>query len=223
VKDIEDSIKYIRERIARAAARAGRAETNVLLVGVTKRVEKELIKKAASLGVHDFGENYIQEARQKIEDFGREVRWHMIGHIQTNKLKYIPKYFDCVHSIDRWELAEGLDRYEKPMNILFELNLSGEISKHGAGVDDLKRMLENVRTLKHITPVGLMTMAPYGDDPEEARPVFSRLREILHGVNKEFGLSMTELSMGMSSDFDVAIEEGATMVRVGTALFGERS
>jgi PLP dependent protein len=220
---IEDTVREVRERIARACERAGRRESEVLLVGVTKRVGADRISEAVSAGLRDFGENYIQEAKQKIEGFEEQVRWHMIGHIQTNKLKYIPGLFDCVHSIDRWELAQGLDKYGKPMELLFELNLAEEASKHGTEEDGLRQMLEKVGTLKHVKPVGLMTMAPYVDDPEEVRAVFSSLRVILERANREFGLHMRELSMGMSSDYEVAIEEGATMVRVGTAIFGERT
>ena len=220
---IEDTIKAVKERISAASRKAGRLDSEVLLIGVTKRVDAERIKEAVRAGLGDFGENYIQEARNKIEGFGEKVRWHMIGHIQTNKLKYIPPLFDYVHSVDRWEIAEGLDKYGKPMNILFELNLSEEASKHGTEEDGLRRMLEKAMTLKNVKPVGLMTMAPFVDDPEEVRGVFASLREILGRANSEFGLDMKELSMGMSSDFEVAVEEGATMVRVGTAIFGERS
>jgi len=220
---IDDTIRAVKERIAAASGRAGRLESGVRLVGVTKRVDPERIKEAVRAGLVDFGENYIQEAKQKIEGFGEKVRWHMIGHIQTNKVKYIPPLFDYVHSVDRWEIAEGLDKYGKPMNILFELNLSGEASKHGTEEDSLRRMLEKSAGLKYVKPVGLMTMAPFVDDPEDVRGVFASLREILGRMNREFGLGMKELSMGMSSDFEVAIEEGATMVRVGTAIFGERS
>ena len=220
---IGDSVSAIKDRISAAAGRAGRSGSNVLLIGVTKRVDPERIKEAVRAGLTDFGENYIQEAKKKIEGFEEKVRWHMIGHIQTNKLKYMPPLFDYIHSVDRWEIAEGLDKYGKAMNILFELNLSGEASKHGTEEDSLRRMLEKVPALKHVKPVGLMTMAPFVDDPEEVRGVFAALREILGRMNKEFGLDMKELSMGMSSDFEVAVEEGATMVRVGTAIFGERS
>ena len=223
MKDIKDTIGDIRERIEGALARSGRQGSRVLLIGVTKRVDREKIREAVRAGLGDFGENYIQEAKGKIEGFGENARWHMIGHIQTNKLKHIPGLFDYVHSIDRWELAEGLDKYGKPLNILFELNLSGEASKHGTGEDNLKRMLGKATTLAHVKPVGLMTMAPYVEDPEEVREIFRGLREIRDRVNKEFGLHMTELSMGMSSDFEVAVEEGATMVRIGTAIFGERA
>ncbi|OPY83386.1 MAG: hypothetical protein A4E65_00613 [Syntrophorhabdus sp. PtaU1.Bin153] len=219
---IEDSIQRIRERIAGVCARVGRAESDVRLIGVTKRVDSERIRLAASLGIRDFGENYIQEAMKKIEGFGEDVTWHMIGHIQSNKLKYIPALFSYIHSVDRWEILQGLEHYGKPIKFLFELNLSGEESKHGTQEDNLRRMAEKVHTLQYMEPVGLMTMAPYVDDPEEVRGIFRSLREILGRVNREFSLNMRELSMGMSSDFEVAIEEGATMVRIGTAIFGER-
>jgi len=224
VSTIEDSVQKIRERIAGACARAGRTERDVRLVAVTKRVDAERIHRAASLGIRDFGENYIQEAMKKIEGFGEDVSvsWHMIGHIQSNKLKYIPPFFSYIHSIDRWEILQGLERYGKPIKFLFELNLSGEASKHGTQEDNLRRMVEKVHTLKYMEPVGLMTMPPYVDNPEEVRGIFRSLREILERVNREFSLTMRELSMGMSSDFEVAIEEGATMVRIGTAIFGER-
>jgi hypothetical protein len=222
VNIIEDGIQRVREKIARSCARAGRSEKDVRLVAVTKHVDPERIRAAFLFGIRDFGENYIQEARRKIEDFEEGPCWHMIGHIQANKVKYVPRLFSYVHSIDRWELLEGLEKFGKPMKVLFELNLSGEKSKHGTQEDSLRRILEKIYILHHVEPVGLMTMAPYVDNAETVRGVFSDLRGIMEKMNREFSLTMRELSMGMSSDFEVAIEEGATMVRVGTAIFGER-
>lgn len=219
---VEEGLQNVRERIARASARAGRSERDVRLIAVTKKVDLERIRTAFSCGVNDFGENYIQEARKKIEDFGEGPCWHMIGHIQTNKVKYIPGAFSYVHSVDRVEIIEGLERFERPVKVLFELNLSGEASKHGTQEDNLRRILEKIHAFQHVEPVGLMTMAPYVNNPDEVRRIFASLRRILETVNREFSLAMRELSMGMSSDFEVAIEEGATMVRVGTAIFGER-
>lgn len=219
---IEDGIKRVRERISRASARSGRSEKDVRLVAVTKKVDIERIRIAFSSGIKDFGENYIQEALKKIEVFGDGPCWHMIGHIQTNKVKNIPGFFSYVHSVDRREILEGLERFGKPVKVLFELNLSGEESKHGTQEDNLKRMLERMHALKNVEPVGLMTMAPFVENVEDVRSVFATLRHILEKVNREFSLDMRELSMGMSSDFEVAIEEGATMVRIGTAIFGER-
>lgn len=222
--NIGNAIKAVQERIEKACIRSGRSLSEVRLIGVTKRVDIGKIKEAMVYGLKDFGENYMQEAKKKIEEIApyKKANWHMIGHIQTNKVKYIPALFNYVHSVDRWEITELLDKYDKEINVLFELNLSGEPTKQGTTVDNLRRMLEKVDELKNIRPVGLMTMAPFVDDPEDVRYIFGRLRETLYNVNKEFSLGMNELSMGMSSDFEVAIEEGATMVRVGTAIFGER-
>ena len=221
--DIADSIKIVQEKIEKACGKAGRDPGEVTLVAVTKTVEAEKIRTAIRYGLKHFGENYIQEARVKIDQIGCDgIHWHMIGYVQANKVKYIPGRFDFIHSVDRWELLEKLDKYEKPMNALFELNLSKETTKHGTDEDGLRRLLEKVDSLQNIKPLGLMTMAPYVDDPEKVRTLFGTLRKTLEKVNREFSCDMNELSMGMSSDFEVAIEEGATMVRIGTALFGER-
>jgi PLP dependent protein len=222
VANIRDFVAAVKDRMAGACNRAGRSPADVRLVAVTKNVDLEKIREVVSLGVTDFGENYVQEARPKIEMLHEGIHWHMIGHIQRNKIKYIPRLFDFVHSVDRWEVLEGLEKYEKEMAVLFEVNLSREAGKHGTEADDVRRLLEKTGTLKSVRPVGLMTMAPYTENPEDSRRVFAELRNMLERFNKEFCLAMDELSMGMSSDFEVAIEEGATMVRVGTAIFGER-
>jgi PLP dependent protein len=223
VTGIADSIKNVREKIEKACDRSGRDPDEVTLVAVTKTVDAEKIKTAIQYGLKHFGENYVQEARAKIDHIGNEgISWHMIGYVQTNKVKYIQGRFDFIHSVDRWELLEKLEKYGRPMKALFELNLSKEATKHGMDEGGLKRLFEKVGSLQYIKPVGLMTMAPYADDPEKVRAIFSTLRKTLEKMNKEFSQDMKELSMGMSSDFEVAIEEGATMVRVGTALFGER-
>jgi PLP dependent protein len=220
---IDSALMNVRKRIAEACRRAGRPESTVRLIGASKNVDIERIRYAARCGLLDFGENYIQEAKRKIEGYEDGVCWHMIGYIQANKVKYIPKLFSYVHSIDRWDILELLDRYEKRIKVLFELNLAGETSKHGTEEDNLRRILEKVDRLKYLEPVGLMTMPPLVENPEDVRMIFRKLRSVLGAVNTEFGLHMTELSMGMSSDFEVAVEEGATMVRVGTAIFGERA
>jgi pyridoxal phosphate enzyme (YggS family) len=208
VTNIEASVSTIQNRILVACQKTGRSPDCVRLIAVTKRVEAERVREAAALGLHDFGENYVQ---------------HMIGHLQANKAKYVPGLFTYVHSVDRWELLEQLDRFGKELLVLFEVNLSGEPQKHGNTTEGLRTMLARVGKLRHVKPVGLMTMPPYNENPEASRPVFRSLHELLLDVNREFGLALTELSMGMSSDFEVAVEEGATMVRVGTAIFGERS
>jgi len=194
----------------------------VRLIAVTKNVEASRVQEARVLGLADFGENYVQEARGKIEVIGPGPTWHMIGHVQTNKAKHVAGLFSYVHSVDRWDLVEQLERFGKHLSILFEVNLSGETQKHGATKEGLRTMLSRIGELHYLTPVGLMTMPPYSEEPEDSRPFFRTLRELLREINDEFGLSLTELSMGMSSDLEVAVEEGATMVRVGTAIFGER-
>lgn len=224
MSSLEDSIKLVREQIEKACSKAGRNPGEVRLIAVTKRVAAESVEAAIRHGLKDFGENYVREAKEKIDRLGSAgATWHMIGHVQTNKAKYLPGYFEYVHSADKMELLDRLNKYGKPMKVLFELNLSEEATKEGTDEDGLRRMLEKVGSLMYIKPVGLMTMAPYVDDAENVRGIFSSLRKSLEKMNREFGLDMKELSMGMSSDFKVAIEEGATMVRVGTALFGERT
>ena len=223
MNDIRETLGGTRERITDACRKAGRQPSEVRLIAVTKRVDAERIRAAAALGLTDFGENYVQEARAKIEALGSGLTWHMIGHVQTNKAKYIPRLFSWVHSVDRAELLEDLDRHGKELSVLFEVNLSGEPQKHGATTEALRSVLEKAHTLRHVKPVGLMTVPPNSTDPEGSRPYFRRLRELLQDVNREFGAGLTELSMGMSADFDIAIEEGATMVRIGTAIFGERA
>ncbi len=221
---VRDGVAAVRERIEKACTRSGRIPSDVTLIAVTKTISAEDVRLALESGIRNFGENYIQEALNKIETVGREgVVWHMIGHVQSNKARYIPGFFDVIHSIDKWETAARLDKYGIPLKVLFELNLAGETTKHGTDEDGLKRILERIDSLKQIEPIGLMTMAPYAKDPERVRHVFGVLRNLLGRANSEFGLSMKELSMGISSDFEVAVEEGATMVRVGTAIFGERS
>ncbi len=219
---LEESIASVKDRIAKACARAERPESAVRLVAATKGVSADRLRLALALGLTDFGENYIQEAQGKIEELGQAATWHMIGHLQSNKAKYVRRLFTWVHSIDRWELLESLERYGSPLKVLFEVNLSGEHSKHGTDERGLKDMLENVHKLKLVRPVGLMTMPPASPDPEDARPYYARLHSLLREVNRQFDMTMEELSMGMSSDFEVAVEEGATLVRVGTAIFGER-
>jgi pyridoxal phosphate enzyme (YggS family) len=223
VTNIRTSVTIVREKIMGACQKARRPKEEVRLVAATKKVGAARIQEAAALGIVDFGENYVQEAMKKVELLDPGLTWHMIGHVQANKAKYVPRLFGYVHSVDRWELLEELDRFGKNLSVLFEVNLSGEPQKHGATEDGLRTILERVRDLHHVKPVGLMTMPPFSEDPEEARPFFISLRELLVRVNAECGLAMRELSMGMSGDFEVAIEEGATMVRIGTAIFGERS
>lgn len=211
-----------------AAIRAGRDPGEIKLVAVSKTVEVARIREAIEAGVTILGENYVQEARRKIEEIGHGIQWHMIGHLQSNKAKYAVTLFDYIHSIDGISLAREIDRRAaqkgRRVRALVEVNLSGETSKFGIDSEVVMDLIHHVAALKHISIEGLMTMPPYFDEPEKARPYFIKLREFRDRIQKEGieGARMDELSMGMSGDFEAAIEEGATMIRVGTAIFGER-
>jgi len=221
------SLDEVRGRIARAAERARRDPGTVVLVGVVKTVTEDLIEEAVALGLHDLGENRVQEAERHIGAIGRmAARWHMIGHLQRNKAGRAVELFDRVHGVDSLELAEALSRRAvdagRRLAVLVEVNVSGEATKFGAAPDTVVGLLERVGALPGLALDGLMTVgAPVGT-AEEARPGFARLRALRDAGERTLGLRLPELSMGMSGDFEVAVEEGATMVRVGSALFGER-
>ena len=213
------------ERIERAAQGVGRNPEEISLVAVSKTVESARIKEAIEAGVSILGENYVQEAQKKIDEIGRTVSWHFIGHLQSNKAKYAVRLFDMIHSLDSIELAEELNRRAekegRTMNVMIEVNLSGETTKFGTEEARVIDIAQKVLNLNHLSLVGLMTMPPYFDSPDMSRPYFIQLRELKERMGKE-GIPVKELSMGMSNDFEIAIEEGATFVRVGTAIFGER-
>ena len=225
--EISANIDSIRQRIVSAARRAGRDPLSIKLMAVTKTVEPERIGKAIDSGLTMLGENYVQEAKDKIAIIGNAAQWHMIGHLQTNKAKYAVKLFDCVHSVDRLELATELDKragqINRKLNVLIEIN-SGEESKSGIEKAKALELVEQVAHLPNLVVRGLMTMAPYSDNPEDSRPYFKALRELRDDINRAgiAGINMEELSMGMTDDFEVAIEEGATIIRVGRAIFGSR-
>ena len=226
---LSKNIGILRERINRACERAKRDPDTVKLVAVTKTVPSEVIEVAISLGITDIGENRVQEAKEKFKRlFSYPLKWHMIGYLQRNKVKDSVRIFDMIHSVDRSELADTLEKelqkVGKVMPVLVEVNVAKEATKHGVSEEKLRDLVDyiinNTRMLKL---VGLMTVAPFVSDPEEVRWVFRRLRELRDRMRDEFGLEdFVELSMGMSNDFEVAIEEGATMVRIGTLIFGER-
>ncbi len=213
------------DKIERAARRAGRDPGKIKLVAVSKTVGVDRIKEAIEAGVSILGENYVQEAQKKIEEIGKAVSWHFIGHLQSNKAKYAIRLFEMVHSLDSIPLAEELNRRAekegRTMNVMIEVNLSGETTKFGTEEEKTFDIARKVLDLKNLSLVGLMTMPPYFDDPEQSRPFYIRLRELKEKMMQE-GIPLKELSMGMSNDFEVAIEEGATYVRVGTAIFGAR-
>jgi hypothetical protein len=225
---VSENFKIVMDRIVSAAKRAGRDPSSVRLVVVTKTIDRDRIREAVASGAAILGENRVQEAKEKIEALGKVAGWHLIGHLQTNKAKYAVKLFDLIHSVDNLELAAEIDRQAakigKRQDILIEVNIAGEASKAGMAVKGAPALVREAARLKNISIRGLMTMPPYSETPEDSRPYFTVLRELAETIAKE-GIpngSMQELSMGMSGDFEVAIEEGATLVRVGTAIFGAR-
>jgi pyridoxal phosphate enzyme (YggS family) len=225
---IADNFRSVMDRIAAAATRAGRDPASIRLVVVTKTVAAAQIKEAVDAGAKVLGENRVQEAKEKIEGLGSIAEWHLIGNLQKNKAKYAVNYFALIHSVDSLELAKELDKQAaktgKKQNVLVEVNVAGEASKAGMTVRNAPVLVREAAKLGHISIQGLMTMPPYSEDPENSRPYFRVLKELAESIASENipGVSMRELSMGMSGDLEVAVEEGATMVRVGTAIFGER-
>ncbi len=226
-----DNIKNIYRKISYAALRAERDPYNVKLVTVTKTVSFKRIKEAIDLGLRVFGENKVQEAREKIEVCRLKVtdcdiEWHMVGHLQKNKAKTAVQLFDLIHSVDSMELAKEVhkhaERIGKIQKVLIQVKLSEEETKHGVLKEDLMDLIKNVTELKNLSLEGLMTMPPFFDKAELSRPFFRQLREFRDHIQGK-GYRLPELSMGMTNDFEVAIEEGATIVRIGTAIFGERS
>ncbi len=226
---IGKNIERVRGKIADAAEKSGRSLSDVRLMAVTKTVSDERILEAIEVGVDIIGENYVQEAKRKIEKMGRTIEWHLIGHLQTNKSKYAVRLFDMIHSIDRLSLAMELDKRanmaDAIMKILIEVNLGGEESKTGAAREGVIDLIRQISQFPNLSIRGLMTMPPWFDDPEDGRPFFVALRELRDRIAEEdiAGVHMDELSMGMTGDYAVAVEEGATIVRVGRAIFGERT
>lgn len=221
---LRENLEEVMERIAGACARAGRKEDEVMLVAVTKTVGAELVRKLYELGIREIGENRVQEALRKAEFVGEleGVRWHMVGHLQRNKVRHALRLFSLIHSVDSTRLIEALqkeaEKRELHLPVLVEVNVSGEQSKFGIAPEALDEVLNSISSSENLKLRGLMTMAPLVDDPEKTRPIFSTLRK-LRNKYAEKGYDLPELSMGMTQDFEVAVEEGATMVRIGTALF----
>src|SRR5262245_23385842 len=218
--DIRANLERVQAAIAAACGRAGRSPGEVLLIAVSKTVETDRIRIAIEAGVSALGENRVQEAKEKVEALGHPVPWHLIGHLQTNKARDAVAVFDVVHSVDRLELARELERRasagQRVLDVLLEVNLGREPAKSGVEPDALGALLDGLAGLAHLRPRGLMAIPPVAESPEQTRRWFQTLR----GLGERHGLP--ELSMGMSADYEVAIEEGATMVRVGTAIFGAR-
>jgi PLP dependent protein len=224
--DLAANLESVQQRIAAACGRAGRDPNTVTLVAVTKGQPPEVISEAAALGLGLFGENRVQEARAKVPQCPGRLRWHMIGHLQTNKCRDALVLFEMVQSVDSLHLAQELnkwaDKSARHLPILLEVNLAGESSKFGYSPERVLAELGELNALAKLEIHGLMTMAPFAADAEKVRPVFGRLRELKSECEQVLGAPLAHLSMGMTNDFEVAIEEGATMVRIGSALFGAR-
>ena len=220
----------IRAQIEAAALKCGRLPQDVTLIAISKTHPASLVRSAIELGATDVGENRVQEAEQKINEVGRNAtRWHLVGHLQANKARRAVQLFDVIHSLDSLELARRLDRLcgeegRENLPVLIQVDLGHEETKSGIDEEELSGFVEELKGLERVQLVGLMTLPPFFDDPEQARPFFRRLRELRDelALQGAFGDRRGELSMGMTNDFEVAIEEGATMVRVGTAIFGQR-
>ncbi len=225
---IADNLKTVTARIDAAAKRAGRDPSSVKLVVVTKTVDVDRIREAVAAGAAILGENRVQEARDKIEALGTTARWHLIGRLQSNKAKYAVKLFDLIHSVDSTALARELDRQAgkigKVQDLLIEVNIAGEAAKGGIPPAECSALVREAASFGNIRIRGLMAVPPFLDNPDQVRPYFRKLRELSQNIMKEGipGVSLQELSMGMSGDFEAAVEEGSTMVRVGTAVFGAR-
>lgn len=225
---IVSNIDHVKERIKKAAERSGRMTDDITIIAVTKTVDVEHIKAAVDYGIKNLGENRVQELTAKYPYISNDVRWHMIGRLQTNKVKYIIDKVSLIHSVDSIKLLKEIDKRSeitnRMMDILIEVNVAGEASKGGVAVEDVIDFVKQSAAFENISIKGLMTVALQADDPEIVRPYFTQMKELSCKIEK-LGLGNVEmkyLSMGMSGDFEVAIEEGSNMVRIGTAIFGER-
>ncbi len=225
--DLAANLNSIQDRIRAACARAGRDPQSVALLAVSKGQPPEQVSAFAELGQGLFGENRVQEARAKIDRCPGRLHWHLIGHLQTNKAREAVRLFEMIQSVDSFRLAEEInrcaDKAARTLPVLLEVNVAGEASKFGYKPELLLAELRQINALPRIEVHGLMTIAPWTQDAERVRPIFRRLRELKSQCEDMLGAPLPQLSMGMTGDFEVAIEEGATLVRIGTALFGERS
>ncbi len=223
---VEENLSKVNERIMQACRRSGRGPGEIRLVAATKGVPIKRVKEAIDAGLRLFGENYVQDAQEKIKKVKlASVKWHFIGHLQKNKAASAVGLFDMIHSVDKLGLAKELNkRAEEPLKVLLQINIGDEKTKGGVTIQDAPELAREIGKLKNISLKGLMAIPPFHEDTEKTRPYFTTIRRVAERINKERfpGVVLSELSMGMSHDFEVAIEEGATLIRVGTALFGER-
>lgn len=226
---LENNLKQVEENVCRACERAGRDRSEVTLIAVSKTKPMDMLQTVYDLGQRDFGENKVQEMCDKMEVLPQDIRWHMIGHLQTNKVKYIVGKTALIHSVDSLRLAQEIEKQaakrEVIVPILIEVNIAEEESKFGIHKEETIALVRQIAMLSHIRIEGLMTIAPYVEDPEENREYFRQIRQLSVDIAKQNidNVHMDILSMGMTGDYMVAIEEGATMVRVGTGIFGERN
>ncbi|MFH0926462.1 MAG: YggS family pyridoxal phosphate-dependent enzyme [bacterium] len=226
---ITQRIAEVKETIAKACLKIGKDPKKIIIVAVTKTVSPSNIIAGINAGLTIMGENRIQEAKEKISQINNpNVEWHLIGHLQTNKAKEAVRLFNLIHSVDNFKVAQELSKwaviYEKNLSILIQVNIAGEETKSGIALVDVKELINNIMKLKNLSVKGLMIIPPYNPEPEKSRPYFRQLYTLAEGFRKDslLGVEMSYLSMGMSNDFEVAIEEGANMVRLGTAIFGKR-
>ena len=226
---LKDRLEEVEERIQEACRRAGRDRSEVTLIAVSKTKPAEVLKEAYDLGIRVFGENKVQELTEKYEVLPKDIRWHMIGHLQTNKVKYIADKVELIHSVDSLKLAETIEKEaakrNRTIDILVEVNVAEEESKFGLKVEEVIPFIEKVAGFSHVNVRGLMTIAPFVENPEKNRSVFADLRKLSVDITEKNidNVNVSILSMGMTNDYEVAIEEGATMVRVGTGIFGARN
>ena len=226
---LKEQLLFVESEITKACERGNRNREDVTLIAVSKTKPVETLQEAYDLGVRIFGENKVQELVDKYEVLPDDIQWHMIGHLQRNKVKYIIDKVACIHSVESVRLAETIEKeaakHDRIIDILVEVNVAGEDSKFGLSPEEVPAFVEEISKFTHLRVKGLMTIAPFVDDPEENRPVFKALKKLSVDIAAKNidNVSMNVLSMGMTNDYQVAIEEGATMVRVGTGIFGERN
>lgn len=226
---LSENLKEVEERIRQACVRSGRNRNDVTLIAVSKTKPAEVLQEAYDLGVRTFGENKVQELTEKYDRLPGDIQWHMIGHLQRNKVKYIIDKAELIHSVDSLRLAEAIEKeaekHDVICNVLIEVNVAGEESKYGVAPEELNDLIMEISRFRHIRVRGLMTIAPFVENPEENRPIFARLRKLSVDIASKNidNITMSVLSMGMTNDYEIAIEEGATMVRVGTGIFGARN
>lgn len=225
---LNDNIIEVKNKIMQTCKKIGKYESEITLIGVTKTYEADVINASLTMGIENIGENRVQEIMRKYDDIKGPVRWHLIGHLQTNKVKYIIEKVDLIHSVDSIGLAEEINKRAeksgKVMDVLLQVNIAEEESKFGTSLEELYELIGMVQHMKNLRVKGLMNIAPFTDDPEEVRPYFRKMKEIFDELSKMpyDNIEMSYLSMGMSNDYWIAIEEGANMIRVGSSIYGAR-